>query len=101
MNPLFPPMPQFERPFEKVPVPVHQPFESREKYIGKKIKQAFLISLLFVVFVNSFVIVDKVAFVFTQTEFDFVTEDTLRPTVKGYFVTCAIVFIITLWIIWS
>lgn len=99
MNPLFPPMPQFERPYEKVPV-VHQPIESREKHIGKKIKQAFLISLLFVAFVNSFVILDKVAFVFTQKEFDFVTEETLRPTVKGYFVTGAIVFIITLWIIW-
>ena len=72
--------------------PIQQPELSKYKQFGQKIKQAFFITILFALFVNSFIVLDKINFVFTHRNFDFITEDTMVPTIQGYAVSSAILF---------
>jgi hypothetical protein len=112
---LFPPNPQFETPtpisqqhYLPTGIPNQLPTNfmynnqtETEKSIGKKIKKAFLITVLFIIFMNSFIILDNVYFAFTQKQFEFIKEDTGNPTIKGYFLSSTIVFLTVLWLIWK
>lgn len=88
----------FESPFVQPPI-VMPNNTNNEKSFGRKIKKAFYITVLFIVFINSFSILDRMHFVFTQRNFEFIEETTKMPTLKGYFVVSFILFCIVLWII--
>lgn len=89
----------FESPLvQPLQLPIVMP-NNNEKSFGRKIKKAFYITALFILFMNSFLILDKAQFLFTQRNFEFVEETTKMPTLKGYFVVSFILFCIVLWII--
>lgn len=96
---LLPHPSQFEN---LAPVPEAQPPQpiSKEKSFGKKIKMAFYITLLFLVFIHSFQVLDNAQFIFTRRNNDFIIENTNMPTLKGYIVVSFIVFFCVLWIIY-
>lgn len=86
--------------FEKLPMSQQiQNAPNNAKSFGKKIKKAFYITVLFIVFMNSFSVLDQGQFIFTQRNFEFIEETTKMPTFKGYFVVSSILFCIVLWII--
>ena len=74
--------------------------ENKDKTFGKKIKQAFYITVLFVLFLHSFTVLDNIYFVITQKQFEFVDEETGAPNIKGYVLASCIVFLIVLFIIY-
>lgn len=93
---------QFETPllpFAPPSPPVVVAASNNEKSFGKKIKKAFYITLLFIVFMHSFVFIDKAYVMFSGKPSELVMESTKVPTIKGYFVVSFLVFCITLWII--
>lgn len=91
----------FESPLvQQLPLPLPSVMpNNNEKSFGRKIKKAFYITVLFILFMNSFLILDRGQFLFTQRNFEFVEESTKMPTLKGYFVVSFILFCIVLWII--
>lgn len=80
--------------FESVPV------ENKNKEFGKKIKKAFYITVLFIIFLQSFTVLDNIYFVLTQKQFEFVNEETGSPNIKGYIIASVLVFLLTLFIIY-
>jgi formate/nitrite transporter FocA (FNT family) len=76
------------------------PKSYEEKTIGQKINQAFFITVLFLVFSNSYKLLDNVHFMFTQKSFDFIGEETGKPTMKGYIVSGILFFGAVLWILY-
>ncbi len=82
--------------FESIP---QKPFINKEKTFGKKIKQAFYITVLFLLFMHSFTVLDNIHFVITQKQFEFIDEETGSPNIKGIILSSIIVFLITLFIL--
>jgi hypothetical protein len=82
--------------FESIPRTV----VNKDKTFGKKIKQAFYITVLFVLFLHSFTVLDNIYYVITQKQFEFVNEETGTPNIKGYLVSSLLVFIIVLFILY-
>lgn len=85
--------------FESIPQQ-EQIVENKNKTFGKKIKKAFYITVLFVLFLHSFTVLDNIYFVLTQKQFEFIDEETGSPNIKGYILTSALVFLISLFIIY-
>lgn len=81
--------------------PIDPAKRQRERLIGQKIKKAFFITILFLLFLNSFTAIDKIYYLVTQKQYEFITEENQEPTIKGYIAASVLVFIITLWIIWN
>jgi hypothetical protein len=73
-----------------------KPFINKEKSFGKKIKKAFYITLLFILFIHSFTVLDNINFVITQKQFEFIDQETGVPNIKGYIISSILVFLITL-----
>jgi len=69
---------------------------NKDKQIGKKIKQAFIITILFIVFVHSFTVIDTINFIIRQKQFEFINEQTSLPNTKGIIVSSVIIFFIIL-----
>ena len=84
--------------FESEPEPI---VINKDKQIGKKIKQAFIITILFIVFVHSFTVIDTINFIIRQKQFEFINEETSLPNIKGIIVSSVIVFFIILLILTS
>jgi hypothetical protein len=74
---------------------------NKDKTFGKKIKQAFYITVLFVLFLHSFTVLNNIYYVITQKQFEFVNEETGAPNIKGYVVSSVLVFIIVLFILYK
>lgn len=74
--------------------------ENKNKEFGKKIKKAFYITILFIIFLHSFTILDSIYFVVTRKQFEFIDEETGSKNIKGYVVTSVLFFLITLFIIY-
>lgn len=85
--------------FESIPQQ-ERVIENKDKTFGKKIKQAFYITVLFIIFLHSFTILDNIYFVITQKQFEFIHEETSLPNIKGYILSSILVFFITLFIIY-
>lgn len=85
--------------FESVPEE-KQIVINKEKTFGKKIKQAFYITILFVIFLHSFTILDNIHFVIRQKQYEFIDEETGAPNIKGYVLSSIIVFFIVLFILY-
>lgn len=75
-------------------------FVNKDKTFGIKIKQAFYITVLFILFLHSFTVLDNIYFVLTQKQFEFIQEETGSPNIKGYILSSLIVFIIVLFILY-
>lgn len=65
---------------------------TNDKQIGKKIKQAFYITILFIVFLHSFTIIDTINFIIRKKQFEYINEETLFPNIKGIAIASIIVF---------
>lgn len=81
-------------------LPEQQPIINNEKTFGKKIKQAFYITILFLLFIHSFTVLDNIYFVLTQKQFEFIDEESDSPNIKGYILSSVIVFLIVLFILY-
>jgi uncharacterized protein with PQ loop repeat len=71
---------------------------NKNKEIGKKIRHAFIITLLFVCFLFSFQAIDTINFIITKKQFEFIDETTCFPNAKSIAIVSVIVFIIVLFI---
>jgi hypothetical protein len=85
--------------FESIPQQ-EQIVENKNKTFGKKIKTAFYITVLFVLFMHSFTVLDNIYFVITKKQFEFINEETGSPNIKGYILSSVLVFLIVLFILY-
>lgn len=70
-----------------------------EYTIGQKINKAFYITVCYLAFLHSSKFLENIYYLFTQKSFEFVAEETGKPTLKSYIVSSLLFFGIVFWIL--
>jgi|Laugrespbdmm15sd_2_1035082.scaffolds.fasta_scaffold00014_3 hypothetical protein len=94
---------QFEMPQQYIAAPPQSVYSSKqikELSVGEKINKAFYITLLYLLFFRSFGVLDNIHFMFTQKSYEYLSEETGKPTTKGYIVTSVLFFGLVLWLLY-
>lgn len=92
---------QYETPQQYIPPPANvSSYTVQERSVGEKINKAFYITILYLLFLKSFGILDNIHFMFTQRNYEFLSEETGKPTMKGYITSAVLFFGIVMWILY-
>ena len=93
---------QYETPQQYIPPPptILSPTPIQARSVGERINKAFYITILYLLFLKSFGVLDNIHFVFTQRSYEFLSEETGKPTMKGYITSAVLFFGVVMWILY-